>query len=139
MNWTRSDVNYTNAKRVMLLWLILLYVTMTMVSHLKFFYSGKNTISSCTEVIDPRLLRNERDRARRASIPSNKREEINRKHHELYQRKKEQPMLFEPNNGGTTCIFLNIYIQYISHCSYIVLKYFCRWWAVKKQRIGRSC
>jgi hypothetical protein len=100
---------------------------MTMVSHLKCFYSGKNTISSCTEVIDPRLLRNERDRARRASMPSNKREEINKKRRESYQRKKEQPMLSEPNNGGTTCIFLNIYIQCISHYSYIVLKYFCRW------------
>jgi hypothetical protein len=71
---------------------------------------GKNTISLCTEVaIDPRLLRNERDRARRASMPSNKREEINRKRRESYQRKKEQHMLSEPNNGGTTYILLNIY------------------------------
>jgi hypothetical protein len=69
---------------------------------------GKNTVSLCTEVIDPRLLRNERDRARRASMPTNKREEINRKRRESDQRKKEQPML-EPNNGGTTYILVNIY------------------------------
>ena len=88
---------------------------------------GKNTVSSCTEVMDPRLLRNERDRARRASMPSNKREEINRMRRESYQRKKkEQPMPSESNNGGTTYILLNIYIQCISHDSYIVLKYFCR-------------
>jgi hypothetical protein len=76
---------------------------MTIVSHLKFSFTvGKNTISSCTEVMDPRLLRNEKDIARHASMPSNKREEINRKRRESYQSKKEQSILSEANNGGTT-------------------------------------
>jgi len=46
-------------------------------------------LSSCKEAMDPRLLRNERDSA---SMPSNKREEINRKRRESYQRKKEHSM-----------------------------------------------
>ena len=75
---------------------------------------GKNTVSSCAEVMDPRLLRDERDRARRALMPSDKREEINKKRREPYKRKKEQPMLSEPNNGGTTNIFLNIHTMYFS-------------------------
>ena len=79
---------------------------MTMVSHLKFFF----TVGKDTEVIDPRLPRNERDRAGHASMPSNKREEINRKRRESYERKKE-----EPNNSGTTYILLNINIQCICH------------------------
>jgi hypothetical protein len=83
---------------------------------------GKNTVGSCTEVMDPRIHRNQRDRARRASMPSDKREEINRKRREYYQRKKEQPMLAEPNNGGITYILLNINIQCISYDSYILLK-----------------
>jgi len=58
---------------------------MTMVSHLKFFF----TVGKGTEVIDPRLPRNERDRAGHASMPSNKREEINRKRRESYQQKRK--------------------------------------------------
>jgi hypothetical protein len=76
---------------------------MTIVSHLKFsFIVGKNTISSCTKVMDPRLLRNERNRDRHASMLSNKREEINKKRRESYQTKKDQSILSEANNGGTT-------------------------------------
>jgi len=76
-------------------------------------------LSSCKEAMDPRLLRNERDSA---SMPSNKREEINRKRRESYQRKKEQKgALHEPNNGCTTYILPNTYIQCISYYSFIIV------------------
>jgi hypothetical protein len=42
------------------------------------------------EVANPRMCRNERQRAQRVSMPPEKRNEINRKRRESYQRKKER-------------------------------------------------
>jgi hypothetical protein len=47
------------------------------------------------EVVNPIILRNQRDRARRASMLPEKREEMNKKCCESYQIKKGQPKLLE--------------------------------------------
>ena len=84
---------------------------------------GQNACGSRPEVVNPIILRNQRDRARRASMPPEKREEMNKKRRESYQIKKGQPKLLKPKNGDTTYGFLNIYIpRNISHNSYMFLK-----------------
>ena len=57
------------------------------------------------KIVDPRILRNKTDRARRASISLEEREEIKTKRRdESYQIKKGQHTLHEPKSGDTTSL-----------------------------------
>jgi hypothetical protein len=68
---------------------------MTVVSSLVFTVD-QNARGLRLEVVNPIILRNQRDRARCASIPPKKREEMNKKRRESYQIKKGQPKHLEP-------------------------------------------
>jgi len=124
MNWTKNVVNNTNAEKVMQLWVLWLYIHTNDHGFSSLVFTvGQNACGWRLEVVNPIIHRNQRDRARRASMPHEKREEMNKKRRESYQIKKGQPKLLKPKNGDTTYGFLNIYIpRNISHNSYMFLK-----------------
>jgi hypothetical protein len=84
---------------------------------------GQNACGSRLEVVNPIILRNQRDRAHRASMPPEKREEMNKKRRESYQTKKGQPKLLEPKKMVILHMVFSIYIpRNISQNSYMFLK-----------------
>jgi hypothetical protein len=76
------------------------------------------------EVANPRMCRNERQRAQRVSMPPEKRNEINRKRRESYQRKKRKGNLHSTNHPMVTLCKIMPFFQLISNVPYIALKQF---------------
>lgn len=132
MKWTKSVVNRTNVENAGFYFeyyhynihtnhYIYIYTHQWLWFLIFSFYSGSKYVWFTTRSRYPIILRNQKDRASRVSLPPEKRDEMNKKHRESYQSKKGQHKHPEPKNGNTI-YGLWINVSCMSHNSYMFLK-----------------